>query len=230
MLMKLTRHAVAQSLDLPLSTLDRWVRQGRIPIQRSGEEFEFRESSLRKWAASHHLPFKPPDTAEERFETLPLERLEPVMRRGGVFYELSGDSAAEVLASAVAVIPGIESADRADLLTRLMDRETLTSTGIGRGIAIPHPRTPLDSLVTPSITTCFLEKPVDFNAIDDRPVFVLFILLSTSVKVHLHLLSRLSFGVRSQALVEFLKQSPAPEALFGRVAEFEARLESGDSR
>jgi len=228
--MKLTRQAVAQSLDLPVSTLDRWVRQGRIPIQRNGEEFEFRESAIRKWAASHHLPFRPPETAVERPAATPLENLEPVMRRGGVFYDLSGGNVSDVLASAVSVIPAVAPAERDDLLAKLLEREALTSTGIGRGIALPHPRTPLESLTAPAITTCFLETPVDFNAIDDRPVFALFVVLSTSVKVHLHLLSRLSFGVRSQALLEFLRQTPAPEALFARVAEFETRLESGDSR
>ncbi len=61
--MKLTRQEVALSLDLPLSTLDRWVRQGRIPIRLSDRGFEFKETALRKWAASHHLPFKLPEAA-----------------------------------------------------------------------------------------------------------------------------------------------------------------------
>ncbi len=113
----------------------------------------------------------------------------------------------------------------------MLEREALTSTGIGRGVAIPHPRTPLsDALKAPSITTCFLEKPIDFNSVDDRPVFVMFILLSTSVKVHLHLLSRLSFWVRSAAFVDFLKTAPDPDALFARVVEFEAQLDGGRQR
>lgn len=229
--MKLTREAVAKCLDLPLNTLDRWVRQGLIPIHLNGEGFEFKEPALRKWAASHHLAFRPPAAASAQPQETLLEDLQPVMARGGIFYGVRGEDVSGVLKSAVDVIPCIEADRRTQLFTRLLEREALTSTGIGRGVAIPHPRAPLDdSLPAPSITTCFLEKPVDFHSVDDRPVFVLFVLLSTSVKVHLHLLSRLSFGVRSAAFIEFLRHTPEPDTLLARVTEFEARLDSGYNR
>jgi PTS system nitrogen regulatory IIA component len=228
--MKLTRQAAARSLDLPLSTLDRWVRQGRIPIHRHADGFEFKESVLRKWAATHDLLFRAPTKEIEAVQEAPLENLLPAMRRGGVFHGLQGGSAASALESAVALVPGFEADTRKELFTRLMERESLTSTGIGRGVAIPHPRSPLtETLEAPSITTCFLEKAVEFDAIDDQPVFVMFILLSTSIKVHLHLLSRLSFGVRSAAFVDFLRKAPDADTLYSRVAEFEARLDGENS-
>lgn len=228
--MKITRKAAAQSLDLPLNTLDRWVRQGRIPIHPSGSGVEFRESVLRKWAASHHLSFKPPQAEQEKSEEQPLDNLLPAMQQGGVFHGIQADGCDSALRSAVRFVPGISEHAREKLYTRLLEREALTSTGIGRGIAIPHPRTPLsDELSAPSISTCFLERPVDFDAVDDKPVFVMFILLSTSVKVHLHLLSRLSFGVRSKTFVDFLKTCPSSADLFSRVAEFEARLDGDTS-
>jgi PTS system nitrogen regulatory IIA component len=185
---------------------------------------------LKKWAATHNLPFKPPETPRRKAEEEPLESLLPAMHRGGVHHGIQAVTADDALQAAVAVIPVIEASARDELYTRLLERESLTSTGVGRGIAIPHPRTPLsDVLAAPAITTCFLERPVDFGAVDDRPVFVMFILLSTSVRVHLHLLSRLSFGVRSAAFVDFLKTAPPSKALFSRVAEFEARLDRGNA-
>ena len=226
--MKLTRKEVALSLDLPLHTLDRWIRQGRIPILPSGQGFEFEESALKKWAVRHSLPFRPPGAMAAPPEESPLENLLPVMKRGGVFEAVSADDVDGALEAAVGLIPAISARDRKDLYRRLLEREHLTSTGIGRGIAIPHPRTPLaDVLETPIITTCFLERPIDFNAVDDRPVFVLFVLLSTSVKVHLHLLSRLSFCVRSADFIDFLKAVPAPQDLFARIAQFESHLDGG---
>ena len=107
-----------------------------------------------------------------------------------------------------------------------MERERLASTGVGKGIAIPHLRTPLSELLRqPVITTCFLAQPMDFGAIDDQPVFVLFALLCPSVKAHLHLLSRLSYCARDNAFIEFLRSAPDEADLFGRISEFEATLE-----
>ena len=46
------------------------------------------------------------------------------------------------------------------------------------------------------ITLCFLEQPVDFGALDGKPVHTLFTLVSPTIRAHLHLLSRLSFAMR----------------------------------
>jgi PTS system nitrogen regulatory IIA component len=78
------------------------------------------------------------------------------------------------------------------------------------------------------ILTCFLEKPIDFAAIDDQPVFVMFVLISPTIKIHLHLLSRLSFCVRDHAFVEFLKTHPDSDAFFLKIAEFERQLDKAD--
>jgi PTS system nitrogen regulatory IIA component len=116
-----------------------------------------------------------------------------------------------------------------DLYCRLLEREHLTSTGIGKGVAIPHPHDPMqDTLANAIISTCFLEKPIDFNAVDGKPVFVMFILLSPSKKTHLHLLSRLSFCIRDNAFVAFLKTSPDSAAFFSNISDFDNRLVKGE--
>ena len=102
----------------------------------------------------------------------------------------------------------------------------MASTGIGNGIAIPHPRDPLSRPPEmPAITTCFLKKPVDFNAIDDQPVSVCFVLISPTVKHHLHLLSRLSYCIRDKAFVAFLHRHPDAVDLYSRVAAVERQLD-----
>jgi len=74
----------------------------------------------------------------------------------------------------------------------------LESTAIGDGIAIPHVRNPIVLHVPqPVVTLCFLEAPVDFGALDEKPVHTLFTLISPTVKAHLHLLSRLAFALRN---------------------------------
>lgn len=227
--MKFTIKEVAKCLQLPLSTLERWIRQGRIPIQRSGNNLFFNDAALEKWAATCNLPFTKPKKEQVPEEDSGLENLIPVMKRGGVFHDVKGDSVPAVLQSAVDNMSDFSLPVKTKLFERLLERENLTSTGIGKGVAIPHPRDPLADVINkPLITTCFLEQPIDFAAIDDKPVFVMFILISPTVKIHLHLLSRLSYCVRDNTFVEFLKTSPGPDAFFSKIADFEKQLDKAD--
>jgi nitrogen PTS system EIIA component len=224
-LMKLTIDEVAQCLDVPLSTVERWIRQGRIPVGKSGGECVFQKPILEVWARKHNLSFMLPDKKiKENREDKPV-KLFNAMTFGGVYYGIEGDNVPEVLESAVKNIAFLDQDGQKELLVKLLEREEMASTGIGRGIAIPHPRTPLDeSMEEPVIITCFLEHALNYQAVDGLPVFVLFILLSPSVNIHLHLLSRLAFCVRDTSFVDFLKQVPIPEELFEKVKNLENAL------
>jgi PTS system nitrogen regulatory IIA component len=232
--MKLTINEVARSLDLPLTTVERWIRQGRIPIKRSGHTYSFDRSVLQKWAKSHNLTFSAQDVEPESDTDSPAasdagsggETLLSAMKRGGVLYGIRGGSVAEVLASAVDAIEVFPPEAKTELRERLLEREGLTSTGIGKGIAIPHPRTPFSDEIDGSvIVTCFLDAPVDYMAVDNRPVFILFVLLSHSPRQHLQILSRLSFCVRDDTFVAFLKGMPDRDAFFDRIKAFETTLD-----
>ena len=227
--MKLTVHEIAQSLYLPLGTVRRWIRQGRIPIHKSGSGFVFNEAILSKWAAAHNLTFSPPKKDPEKQQDPELESLSSAIKRGGVFYDVKGDDASSTLWAAVEKINILTNNSKEKLYQRLIERENLTSTGIGKGVAIPHPHNPLaDADYRPFITTCFLEKPIEFAALDNKPVFVMFILLCPSVKSHLHLLSRLAFCVRDDSFVDFLKTSPGSDELLLKIADFEVQLDRAE--
>jgi len=225
--MKRSLKTVADALKLPLSTVERWIRQGRIPIQRNGNEAVFSPSTLERWAAGHHLPFslgggRTDDRAPEAVDTLVA-----AMARGKVCCDIGGADAAAVLHAAVDCIDFLSAEIRDELVDKLLERERLASTGIGNGIAIPHPRDPLSRPPeSPVITTCFTAKPVPFGAIDDQPVSVLFLLVSPTVKHHLHLLSRLSYCIRDRTFVDFLESRPDENALHSQVAAFEKRLDA----
>jgi nitrogen PTS system EIIA component len=225
--MKLPMHTVAGALNLPVSTIGRWIRQGRIPIQQSGNHVAFSHAALEKWAATHNLPFslnvdRADDLLPEAFDSLAS-----AMQRGKVCHRLVGADASAALRSAVDCIDCLSEDIRNELYEKLIEREQLASTGIGNGIAIPHPRDPLSQPPNaPVIATCFLETPVNFNAIDDQQVSVFFLLISPTVKHHLHLLSRLSYCIRDRAFVAFLTQHPEAADLYSRVAEFEKQLDA----
>lgn len=224
--MKVPIQTVAGALDLPGSTIERWIRQGRIPIQRSGADVVFSQAALEKWAATHNLPFSLSGDQADDHVPETLDSLVSAMQRGKGCHRVAGEEATAVLKSAVDCIDFLSDDIRDELFEKLIERERLASTGIGNGIAIPHPRDPLSRPPeTPVITTCFLEKPVNFNAIDDQPVSVFFLLISPTVKHHLHLLSRLSYCIRDRAFVAFLSAHPDAVDLYSRIAAFEKQLD-----
>lgn len=229
--MKLPIETVADALDLSVSKLARWIRQGKIPIQRSGADVDFSTTTLEKWAATHQLPFclDGGQTADKPLDDVPdaPDSLVAAMQRGRVCHGLTGTDAGAVLRSAVDCMDFLGGAMRGELVERLIERERLASTGIGNGIAIPHPRNPLSQPPERSvICTCFLDKPVDFNAIDDRPVSVFFVLISPTVGQHLHLLSRISYCIRDKTFVSFLHSQPNTGDLYLQIAAFEKQLDN----
>ncbi len=228
--MKLRTDQVAKCLNLPETTLRRWIRQGRIPIRHISNECVFDMETLEKWAKQHNLLFSSPEKIMEKEadtkNTPDEETLVTAMNRGGFFYNIKGDTVESVLKNSVEAMNILPENIKMKLFDRLIQREELTSTGIGKGIAIPHPRVPLkDEIAHSFITTCFLEKAIDYRAVDNKPVFILFILLCPSSKHHLHLLSRLSYCVRDDAFVEFLKTAPGKDEVLAGISEFEQQLD-----
>ena len=121
------------------------------------------------------------------------------------------------------LIPNIKASDYDLVYETLLEREKLASTGIGHGIALPHPRSnPGLALDLPQITTCFLKDAVDFEAIDGRPVTILMVLLSHSTKQHVTMLSKLSFHLRDPGFRKFLLSHPAQADIFNAISDMES--------
>jgi PTS system nitrogen regulatory IIA component len=231
-MMTLKLDDVARSLDVSSSTVERWIRQGRVPIRREGVICRLDKAVMDRWARDHSLTFAPPETGrvQEGKDALP-QTLTAAISAGGTLYDCPGRTAREALRGAADRMAFLTAAQQEILYENLMERESLASTGVGKGVAIPHPRQPIPAFPeSPVIVTCFLERPVDFKAVDDRPVFVMFLLLSPTVKAHLHLLSRLSFCLRDPAFIDFLQARPGEAELLEQVEGFERRLDSADSR
>ncbi len=96
----------------------------------------------------------------------------------------------------------------------LLERERLGSTGIGHGTAVPHGRMP----DLPRIRGLFarLEKPIDFDAIDNQPVDLIFLLLTpaNSGADHLKALARISRLLRDKAVCDKLRGTDRADALY----------------
>ena len=96
----------------------------------------------------------------------------------------------------------------------LLERERLGTTGVGKGIAIPHGKlVELERLYGMFVR---LDQPVDFESVDDQPVDLIFLLLApeSAGADHLKALARVSRLLRDPSICEKLRESEDPESLF----------------
>ena len=228
--MQLSVKDAAMILNVTEKTVYRWIKQEIIPCYRINEQLRFNRSELLEWATSRRIQVHP-DIFKEPETNTPLPSLTDALKAGGVAYRIEGTDPASVLRSIVAVLMLQEEVDREFLYEVLLARETLGSTGIGDGIAIPHVRNPVVLHVTkPTVTLCFLENPIDFHAIDGKPVNILFTLISPSVRAHLHLLSRLGFVLHNPDFKALLHRQASREELLAGLAAAEALLPSKEMK
>jgi PTS system nitrogen regulatory IIA component len=105
-----------------------------------------------------------------------------------------------------------------EILEILLQREKLGSTGVGNGVAIPHGK-------LPKLTKLFglfarLDRPVDFEALDNQPVDLIFLLLAPegAGADHLKALARVARLLRDAEIVQKLRDSRDAEAIYAVLA------------
>ena len=118
--------------------------------------------------------------------------------------DLEGTTKDEILKELIELL-GLDDKSEGMLFKMLKRRENLGSTGIGRGIAIPHCR----SLVVSKLRVAFGRKPggLDFKAIDEKPVYFFFLIVAPPLEVSNQYLPVLG------KIAQFSKESDVPDRL-----------------
>jgi nitrogen PTS system EIIA component len=101
--------------------------------------------------------------------------------------------------------------EQESIVKAIMKREELGSTGIGRGIAVPHTKHPsVDRLIG---TVAISSEGVNFNSLDGEKVHLLFLLVSPPDRPgdHLRALENISRQLRDDTFCRYLRQSKTPE-------------------
>jgi PTS system nitrogen regulatory IIA component len=202
----LTQKEAANLLGLPEVTVQRWIHQGKIPTKTVRKKIVLKESEIITWAKAHDLqikqkPLADTDNASKVFS------LTDAIERGGIYSDIEAADTVSVFTDALNKLPFLINEDKKLILNELINREELASTGIGNGIAIPHTRSRIQlNLESAHIPVIFLNEPISYNAIDNNPVFVLFMIFTTNVKEHLKILSKLSFVLQQSKILTILKE------------------------
>jgi PTS system nitrogen regulatory IIA component len=224
--MNLTVRDVSGLLRVSERTVYRWIGQGILPVHRVNGQQRFNRAELLEWATARRITVSAELFEEPESMVGPMPGLAEALQAGGIVYGLGGTDKASVLRAMVQHVPVPDEVDREFLLHVLLARENLQSTGIGEGIAIPHVRNPIVLHVPhPLITLCFLERPVDFAALDGKPVHALFSLICPTVRAHLRLLSRLSFALQDERFKRVIAQHASPDHVLAEAGSVERALE-----
>ena len=128
----------------------------------------------------------------------------------------SKKQALQELSKHAADLTGLEERAIIDIL---LERERLGTTGVGDGLAIPHGRLPELERIYGFFAR--LEKPIDFDSIDERPVDLIFLLLAPegAGADHLKALARISRLLRGPSFCEKLRGANSRDALYALLSQ-----------
>lgn len=125
----------------------------------------------------------------------------------------------DILIDLVADSPLVK--DVAAVKKAVMERENMMSTGVGKGLALPHAKTnAVGGTVGALVTT---SAPVDFGALDNEPVRIVFLLLGKldSKSLHVRILSRVSRVMNSDEVRKQILTSTSAAELLGIIAQYD---------
>jgi len=223
--MQLTFRDVLEVFHVPEKTIHDWIEKKKMPYTMANEQRYFNYIALLDWALEKKIKLTPEVLALGDREKNNSGVLYQAIKIGHIYYDFPGDNLEEVLKAIVDVLPLPARLNKESLVAMLVAREKMMTTAIGNGIAIPHVRNPVVlSIERPCVTLCFLKNPVDFKALDRKPVFAVFTILSPSVKEHLAILSRLAFCLQKTRLQEYLHERASSEKILAEVMVMESTI------
>jgi len=211
---------IVEQLQVSEKTVYRWIKEKKIPCYRINHQYRFNKSEINEWILSNKIELSG-SLINLGFSNSNLSTL---IERGGIITDVEGENVNQILTSAIDKVLTPSGISKKEILSALLSREELMPTAIGKGIAIPHPRSPI--VTDPnraSVSICYLSKPVDFNALDGEPVHTLFILLTASPKMHLDVLSKISHLCQSEFFLLMMKGRSTLDSIldFVRIKEKE---------
>jgi nitrogen PTS system EIIA component len=218
---------VADLLQVSEGTIRRWLRDGKIPAYRLNKQYRFNRTEIEAWMMQHKLG----DSASSDEANSTSHRtgsqhysLFRAIHKGGVMDQVEGDEKETVIRNATHEMAKLFQLDAGVLTDLLLDRERLMPTALGHGVAVPHTRDFLLNTHFDVVTVVYPKEPLEFGALDGKPVHTLFFLFACEDKRHLHLLAKLAHLCSRPENLELLKSRPDQNRLLAAVKQWEGSL------
>jgi PTS system nitrogen regulatory IIA component len=223
--MILTLRELAQMLRVNERTILRMLKSGQLKGAKIGGQWRFSSSQIDGlFFPGGDVSKADADISQEVLSHsqigIPVSRL---MSESRAVMSVAAREAAGVIDELTSPrLLGPAVLDVKDLRTKCLAREKLLSTGVGNGVAIPHPRDPVTTLRAPAIVVFGRSaRGVDFGAADGKPVHLFFLMCSQSIELHLHLMGRMARLLRHEGLVAQCSEAATPQDVIRLVMEAE---------
>lgn len=196
----MTPQEVAEYLQLAERTVLRMAQRGEIPATKVASQWRFLRPAVREWL-------------EGRMQSMDRRQLRRVAERSQPALNLCDLIRPELMN------PGIASGPKERILSQLVEplrtsrfigdgdaliealieREHMMTTAVGHGVALPHPRRVQPEMFPePAIALGICHEGTDFEAVDGKPVHLLFLICATSEQEHLQSMAKVSWLTRQE--------------------------------
>ena len=208
---------LAESFGVEESVVEGWVRQEGLPCVPDRGRLIFDRAQVVAWAASRGLAAKAGFLASNRSTTGFDQRLEPLLRRGGIWRDVAPSAILTILEQIVSKLPGATPAVRQLLVQRLRAPRGVTWAPVGGGLALPHLRSPVAlGRDAGALAVVLLREPLEIRepVPDDQPVIRLLFFIAPSPRAHLELLGELSAALTRGDLRRLVIEGASDDKIF----------------
>jgi PTS system nitrogen regulatory IIA component len=231
--MILTLKELAEYLRVNERTVLRMLKSGQLEGTKIGGQWRFNGSQIDQL----FFPGAPPAAGADEVPLSMLTRshlgipVSRMMNPQRMIMDLAASDAEGVLKElASPALLNRVLLDVQDLQRRLQAREKLLSTGVGGGIAVPHPRDPIPTLSVPGLIVFGRSRRgIAFGAVDGKPVTLFFMLCCQNIEMHLHLMGHLAKLLRQESFVAACRECDQADDLTRLVMTHERELFLQDS-
>ncbi|MGL5263152.1 MAG: PTS sugar transporter subunit IIA [Candidatus Rhabdochlamydia sp.] len=242
--MDLTIKDVAKLFNISESAIHRLLLHNKIPSYCINGEHRFGLIEIENWMLQFDLKQLQEETSRDE-QIYPLtdqkQQTQPenaasggmvqfclyrALHQGDVLTNVKGKKKEEVIAAVTKIVASKLNVDAEVLAELLIDREELSPTALGNGLAIPHTREALAKGPFDMVFIVYPELPLEYGALDSNPVHTLFFLFAGSDKAHLQLLAKLAHLSSQKDAFQLLLNRSDKATLLDFVRNWEGQIRS----
>ena len=216
--MDLTIKDVSELLNTSEQTITQWIDSKQIPSYQIDNQWRFSRMEIEDWMINQGLPAQHEDNSSSKPSLYTFYR---ALNKGGIYYNIMGNSKEAVITHSMKAIVKTLEMDAEGITALLLDRERLMPTALNHGVGVPHTRDFILDKPYDILSIVYPEKAIDYGALDNKPVDILFFLLASSDKRHLQLLAKIALLCSDKESLAFLKTRPNKQNLMAFIKQWE---------
>lgn len=220
--MDLKIEEVSELLNVSQATIRLWLKGGKIPSYQLNDQYRFSRREIEDWLVSHEFS----DIEEQNHVQGGLKHfaLFRAVHKGGVYHNVLGQSKEDIIKNSTKHLSEQLQFDPEVMADLLLDRENLMSTALNNGIAVPHTREIASDKHYDVIAIVFPKEPIEYGALDKKPVHTLFFLFACDDRRHLNLLAKIAHMSRDPKALDFFKTKPPKKDILKFIRSWESQI------